>query len=437
MTTTNSFFPKALINLLSLVFMFFYTAINAQSGCTDPLANNYDASAVNNDGSCTYDAANVSPVNSTLLNSTLNETSGLILWNGTLWTHNDGGNPSDLYGIDVTDLSTFSTLGIPGVTNVDWEDIAQDDTYVYIGDFGNNANGNRTDLKIYRISKTSINQGTPTFDEISFSYSDQTDFSPQGGNNTDFDCEAFVVTDSGIFLFTKEWNNLQTTLYAMPKTPGVHSAINQGSYDVNGLITGATYVKDKQLVVLTGYGLEVISVVPLTVAPDSFMVLLYDFQGDDFLSGNKRNIDFDGQDQLQVEAITTADGLNYYLSNERYNQFNVTTEAQVHEVDLSGFLSNYLSDEGFKDEFRHKAPFVVYPNPLQEYETLSIKSPQQNIGKQAIFELYNIFGQLVKQKDITQLKSTENMNFSDVSSGFYILKITVDNDVQSFKLNRI
>ncbi len=437
MQSTTYFFPKPIVTILSLFFVLFYSTINAQSGCTDPLANNYDASAVNNDGSCTYDAANVSPVNSTLLNSTLNETSGLILWNGTLWTHNDGGNPTDIYGIDVTDLSTFSTLGIPGVTNVDWEDIAQDDNYVYIGDFGNNANGNRTDLKIYRISKTSLTQGAPTFDEISFSYSDQTDFSPQGGNNTDFDCEAFVVTDTGIFLFTKEWNNLQTTVYSMPKTPGVHSAINEGSYDVNGLITGATYIKDEQLVVLTGYGLEVISVIPLTIAPDTFMLLLYDYQGDDFLSGNKRTIDFDGQDQLQVEAIASADGLNYYLSNERYNQFNVTTEAQLHEVDLSGFLSNYLSDTGFENEFQIKEPFVVYPNPLQSDEPLSITTPQQNLGKHAIFEVYNMFGQLVKQKDVMQLKSTENMSFSNVSSGFYVLKITVDNDVQSFKLNKM
>ena len=43
-------------------------------------------------------------------------------------------------------------LSVNKEENVDWEDITQDETHIYIADFGNN-NGNRTDLKIYKILK--------------------------------------------------------------------------------------------------------------------------------------------------------------------------------------------------------------------------------------------------------------------------------------------
>jgi hypothetical protein len=292
---------------------------HAQIGCTDPLANNFPDA---ND--CTYNAATANASSSTIISPTLNENSGLIFWDNALWTHNDGGNTNDLFQLSLTDFSIVSTVNIPGATNVDWEDIAQDDTYVYIGDFGNNANGNRTDLKIYRVTKASISAGTPVVDIINYSYEDQTDFTPTGGNNTDFDCEALIATDNNLFLFTKEWVSGETTVYALPKTPGTYSATNQGSFNVNGLITGATFVEDKQLVVLSGY----------TNAPQPFIYLFYDFNGSDFFSGNKRSLStflF----RPQIEGITTADGFNFFISNEESGGF---VQPQIQEVSLLDFL---------------------------------------------------------------------------------------------------
>jgi len=54
-------------------------------GCTDPVANNFSASATQNDGSCTYANANITPLTSVALSSVLAETSGLISWNSSLW----------------------------------------------------------------------------------------------------------------------------------------------------------------------------------------------------------------------------------------------------------------------------------------------------------------------------------------------------------------
>lgn len=346
---------KVNFNILFIQLLILFSVLSgySQNGCTDPLANNYNSSATVNDGSCTYDPANISPTSSTQLSNDLDENSGLILWDNELWTHQDGGNSTDIFNILVSDLSNFNTLNIPGITNVDWEDIAQDDNYVYIGDFGNNANGNRTDLKIYRITKASINLGTPIVDIINFSYSDQTDFSDQGGNNTDFDCEALIVTDSSIFLFTKEWISQETTIYSLPKTPGTHSAINMGSHDVNGLVTGATFLESKQLVVCSGYS-QVLQ---------PFVYLFYDFTGNDFFSGNKRKLNLNLPFH-QVEGIASNDGINYFISNEFLNVSFITTQPQIHTLNLSDFLLDYLGYETSGNAVNFNDPIAWVPGTI-------------------------------------------------------------------------
>jgi hypothetical protein len=190
------------ILLITLVLIFPSRRLAAQVyGCTDQLASNFNASATANDGSCVYPAANISPVTSVNLAGTLPESSGLVLWNLQLWTHNDN-TDTTLYALDTLSGGILQQAPIPEVDNIDWEELSQDSDYLYIGDFSNNANGNRTNLKILRVDKNSVMLGAPVTDTINFSYADQTVFTPTGGNNTDFDCEAFVVTVDSIFLFT-------------------------------------------------------------------------------------------------------------------------------------------------------------------------------------------------------------------------------------------
>jgi len=105
------------------------------------------------------------------------ETSGLLFLNGKIITHNDSGDAPNLYELDSLTGNLLRTINISNATNLDWEDITEDETYIYIGDFGNN-NGNRTDLKIVRITKADyLNSNSVTADFITFSYEDQTDFS--------------------------------------------------------------------------------------------------------------------------------------------------------------------------------------------------------------------------------------------------------------------
>ncbi len=128
----------------------------------------------------------------TALADSIKETSGLIYLNQKLITHNDSEGRPALYEIDSVSGSIIRTVAISNATNIDWEDICHDSTYLYIGDFGND--GSRTDLKIYRLPissyLTTLND-TVTVDTIQFNYSDQTDFTPNQFS-TNFDAEDLV-----------------------------------------------------------------------------------------------------------------------------------------------------------------------------------------------------------------------------------------------------
>jgi hypothetical protein len=306
---------------------------NGQSwGCTDPMASNYDSEAFYNNGSCSYNPTLVSPASSVLLNPLIHETSGLVLWNGMLWTHNDNSD-QNLYALDTVTGAIVQTVTLTGATNTDWEELAQDESYLYVGDFGNNANGNRTDLHILKILKSSISGGTPAIETIAFSYSDQTNFTPAGPNNTDFDCEAMVISPDSIFLFTKQWVSKQTTRYALPKTPGNHTAWPRETLNIGGLVTGASFNLAAGLTSLIGY----------TDLGSPFITLLYDQPNQHFFSGSIRKITLN-LPAHQTEAIATSTGLQFFISNEAVvvPPF-VNIPQQLHKIDLTALTSTNIN----------------------------------------------------------------------------------------------
>jgi hypothetical protein len=295
-------------------------------GCTDSLSKNYRPLATQNDGSCNYSRTRIKPSFSVPLSIVLRETSSLLLWNSQLWTSNDD-RDTRLYGLDTTGVIRKEIL-LKKITNTDWEEMSQDSLYFYIGDFGNNASGNRLDLHILRVEKESLAQNVQKIDTLSFSYSDQTDFRKSKSNTTDFDCEAFVVLDDSIYLFTKQWKQKKTAVYALPKTPGNHVAQLKESYNIKGLITGATYVQDKKIIALSGYSKRL----------SPFIYLLYDYNNSNFFSGNKRKIKI-ALPFHQVESIATQNGRNYYLTNESFiRKPIINSPQQLHSFDLSAFL---------------------------------------------------------------------------------------------------
>ncbi|HNW89324.1 MAG TPA: T9SS type A sorting domain-containing protein [Bacteroidales bacterium] len=396
---------------LSLAFCVLLADVDvfAQSGCTDPLASNYNAAATVNNGSCIYNSASVVPDTSFTLSTAIQETSGLIFWDHYVWTHNDN-TDLNLYSLDTLSGAITQTYTLSGVVNNDWEEISQDDSYIYLGDFGNNANGNRTDLKILRIEKNSLLLNAPDIDTISFSYSNQTDFTPTGTCNTDFDCEAFIVSSDSIFLFTKQWIGKQTSVYSLPKTPGTYTAVLKTTYNISGLITGATYLQSKQLVVLCGYS--------NTLQP--FTWLLYDFNGYNFFGGNKRKIAI-SLSLHQIEGVTTHDGLIYYYSNELFSRFKIiTNEQKLHIVDLSLYLSNYINGSSAtinENETENNGQIMIYPNPGKEI--ISVKLNNTNTTKN--YFISDITGKIVLSGQLQN--DSSNINVKKLKKGSYILKI--------------
>lgn len=315
--------------MLKTIFIFFIiitTSYSQISGCTDPSSKNYNAKATINDGSCLYKNSRLKPKYSIHLSDSIKETSGLIAFNNLLWTHNDD-HDTTIYGLDSLGIIKKKII-LEHAINHDWEEISQDSTHLYIGDFGNNYKGNRTDLQILKIEKTLFLDENPKIETISFTYADQTDFSASKPNKTDFDCEAFMVTKDSIYLFTKQWKSSKTSIYSLPNQTGSQTARFIANLDTQGLVTGATYLENKNLIILCGY----------SKLGKPFLFLINDFKNHDFLSGNKRRVDLKLPFH-QIEGITTKDGLHYFLTNEsliRKPVINVSQ--QIHYFDLSDLL---------------------------------------------------------------------------------------------------
>ena len=430
---------RTLLVLFGLLVVMGEGCLAQVCGCTDSLAINYDADATVNDGSCLYAPTTVYAVEVGNLDTLLNGTSSLFYWENGYWTYNDWSD-NCLYRIDSVTAAITDTLCLDGVANNNTEEIAQDSLYLYFGVVGNNY-GDRNDLHFLRIKKESILNQTLEIDTIWFSYEDQTDFS-YGSYNTDFDCEAFIVTDDSIYLFTKQWVSEQTALYGIPKTPGTYVAQRRGTYDVQGLVTGATYVPEYQLVVLCGYDYNGGD---YWTALHPFVVLLYDFQGDNFFSGNKRRLDFESLAKVQVEAIATTNALDYYLTNEHFatTALGVTVDvpARLQRLDLREYLVPYLSEyidfgdtvsipDGIPSPQNSADSFRIYPNPAKD--KLHIACPPEFLG--AEYAILNLHGQKVGEGILR-----ENVILLDdkvLNSGKYILVIRGKERTRTFSFIR-
>jgi len=304
--------------IISFVFLFATTNKSlAQSGCTDILAKNFNSNAIENDGSCKYKKLKLKEFKSIVLSDTLRETSGLIEWENHLYTHNDD-TDLHLYQLNKEGVILKSIL-LTGIKNKDCEDLTQDENYIYLGDFGNNAKGNRTDLTIYKIAKETLFE-SPKIEILTFSYPEQTDFSKQNKNSTNFDCEAMIATENELILFTKQWKNKQTAVYRLPNSAGTHTAELITVLNVNGLITGATFNKENNLIALCGYSKKL----------KPFVYLIYDLNDLNFEKANQRKIKLKLPFH-QVEAISSTNGIDFYLTNERFSRKIIgTIPPQLH-----------------------------------------------------------------------------------------------------------
>lgn len=311
-----------------LIFLFNLSFSFAQTGCTDYQANNYDPLAIDNDGTCSYPFTTL-PLNfKCYIDSlNLNETSGIINQDFNFWTHVDD-TDNGIYRIDTLSDSIYQRVAINNATNIDWEDITTDSLHIYIGDVGNN-DGNRTNLRFYKVLKSDITPSTTSVNAgiINFTYADQVDFTVNHNQNF-YDCEAFVYMDDSIHIFTKGWVNRWTKHYILPAQAGTQVAQLKDSFNVNCLITSAA-IQGDTLVVLVGLNFT---------GPNNCCVwMLSQFDGSKYFSGNKRRFSIGNfLSAGQAEAICFTGANRGYITNEGTSFKN----AQIREFNLSSFFTS-------------------------------------------------------------------------------------------------
>jgi len=190
------------------------------------------------------------PINFFILPKKINESSGLIFYNGLLWSFNDSGGKPVLYGFNKNNGEIITKIKLKKGKNFDWEDITQDEEHIYIGDFGNNF-GNRKNLRIFIIDKDKIDistKNTIDYETIFFNYQEQTSFKPTLGQ-TAYDCESLINTNKELIIFTKNWKNKSSVVYAIPKNAGKYCVKKLHSIKINGLITGAESIGNNKIIV--------------------------------------------------------------------------------------------------------------------------------------------------------------------------------------------
>ena len=181
----------------------------------------------------------------------LRESSGLIYENAnSLWTHNDGGNSTELYNIDSTG-KIIRKIKVKGTKNYDWEAcFLSEKGHLYIGDIGNNLN-TRKHLKIYRIKFSKLLNGEDySTKKIEFKYKGQDEFPPKKDKRY-YDCEAFVVANDSIYLITKNRTSSfdgKIKIYGMKAKPGEHTARHIKTYRTKGKNMLYWWVTDATLV---------------------------------------------------------------------------------------------------------------------------------------------------------------------------------------------
>lgn len=323
----------------------------------DPDASNYNGQATVSDGSCNYADGSVNLPASKIatLNEDLREISGMIYWNGKLYGHEDSGNDPVIYEMDAVtgEISKRITLDVP-LDKMDWEDITQDETYIYVGDFGNNS-GTRHNLRIFRVAKSLIAAVTGAsatipavnIETIRFTYNDQTDFTSHP-NATPFDCEAMIYHDGNLHLFTKGWDGGGTRHYVLPALPGTQEAIYLESFNTGTFrITSATKANDNAIVLL---GYEVTGIPTATI----WIITGFDSYNTLLSTGNKRRVglgyvvDINTGDGVgQVEGIAAISQTKLLISNEYFTRTvpifgTYIVPQRLYELDISQWMPLYV-----------------------------------------------------------------------------------------------
>lgn len=250
----------------------------------------------------------------------MKETSGILYADGNIWTINDSGGEAEIYKIDKETGTVIQKVILLNAVNRDWEDISEDEGYIYVGDFGNN-NGNRKDLKIYKVAKSGITSKKKVevkAEIIEFSYTDQETFE-ENNRNHNFDCESLISFGDSLIIFSKNWADNKTRMFMLPKNPGQYRIESRSVLDADGLVTGAGYNSNLKKLVLIGYKDHV-----------PFIFLINDFDGKSISGKETYRFNLFKMKGAQTEGISWSTGETVLFSTEQTKTYS----QQVFEFDF-------------------------------------------------------------------------------------------------------
>jgi hypothetical protein len=377
----------------------------------------------------------------------IKEISGIIYINGKLYGIEDSGNEPAIFEIDSTNGAIIRKITLEGITNTDWEDLTQDENYIYIGDFGNN-NGNRQDLKFYQIPKTYVTGGLETIPAsviktINFSYINQEDFCPGGcTENTMFDCEAVFYDNGKLHLFTKNWVTNYTVHYTVPAIPSEtkYTAEKLDSLNTEGfLTTSATMLNDK-IIALIGYtnpranllntecavwlikGFTDIET-PFFSAAENQKIslgLFYDFSKGVASTG-------------QIEGIAAVSQKRVLITSEDFQYSIAHAESHLYGLNLDAFIPSSLLPEGLTNFTSLLSDNTV--NLTWEYDQPGASYFEVEASASGNNDDFKSIGKVSSSNDFTVTYRFKDDNIDFSGAKYYRIRIvTLDSQVYYSKI---
>ncbi len=264
------------------------------------------------------------------LSKELDEISGIAHDGQFLWVVSDD-KDAPIYKLDRKG-NVLQKIKISNLRLIDVEAVAVDRTYIYIGDVGDNM-GKRNQRAIVKVEKSDIPKGRSVSvkgQRIRFSFPEHGDVKKQKRNN--YDCEAIIIYNDSVYLFTKRRKDLNTSLYVIPKIPGTYSARLISTFKTKGLVTDASVNDRTDEIALIGYD---------EGHTRPFIWILSNFPFDDFFSGNYVRFELTKNKELdwQIEGISYEDNGTFFIVCEKTKQVPNT----LYLIKKSGLFS---SDKG-------------------------------------------------------------------------------------------
>lgn len=270
----------------------------------------------------------------------IREMSGLVKskrYEDVYWVHNDSGNKARLFAIDgkgkviypgwkdvygeqpVEGKAQWQGHSIEIAANVDWEDIAVDDEFIYVAEMGNNGNARR-DLGVYVIPELNPRAvaETRSLKFLPIRFPDQNQFP---GEQWHYDVESIFVFKKKLYFISKH------------RQPGEITKYERGAV----LYRLDTEFTDKFNVLTPVERHEDITfATSADVSPDGNRLAVLSYSqlwifdkprwGDRFFSSTSYKLDLDISVMGGSEAVAWVDGETIWIGSENRSVFSVKAD---------------------------------------------------------------------------------------------------------------